>query len=78
MLISLIWNRLFVLSPIATSSKMKIKFDENLILESQNGIPYAIPQRLSTKKQVYTQAILQKIYTIHAQNSRKSSEKYFE
>lgn len=61
MLILLIWNRLFVLFPTATASKMKIKFDDNLILESQNGIPYAIPQRLSTKKQVYTQAILQKI-----------------
>ena len=35
--------------------------DNNKILESQNGIPYATPQRLSTKKQVYTQAILQKI-----------------
>ena len=61
MLILLIWNRLFVLFPIATAFKMKIKFDDNLTLESQNGIPCAIPQRLSTKKQVYTQAILQKI-----------------
>ncbi len=34
---------------------------DNKILESQNGIPYATPKRLSTKKQVYTQAILQKI-----------------
>ncbi len=34
---------------------------DNKILESQNGISYATPKRLSTKKQVYTQAILQKI-----------------
>lgn len=34
---------------------------DNKILESQNGIPYATPKRLSTKKQVYAQAILQKI-----------------
>lgn len=34
---------------------------DNKILESQNGIVYAPPKRLSTKKQVYTQAILQKI-----------------
>lgn len=33
---------------------------DNKILESQNGIKY-VPQRLSTKKQVFTQAILQKI-----------------
>ena len=34
---------------------------DNKILESKNGISYATPKRLSTKKQVYTQAILQKI-----------------
>ncbi len=34
---------------------------DNKILESQKGIPYAPPKRLGTKKQVYTQAILQKI-----------------
>ena len=68
MLILLIWDRLFVLFPIATASKMKIKFDDNLILESQNGIPYATPQRLSTKKQVYTQA---NIYSIKSIRGKK-------
>jgi len=40
---------------------MKIDISSNKILESQKGIPYATPCRLSTKKQVYAQAILQKI-----------------
>ena len=40
---------------------MKIDISQNQILESQKGISYAPPARLSTKKQVYSQAILQKI-----------------
>lgn len=40
---------------------MKLDISQNKILESQKGIPYAPPARLSTKKQVYAQAILQKI-----------------
>lgn len=39
---------------------MKIDISQNQILESQKGNLY-VPIRLSTKKQVYTQAVLQKI-----------------
>lgn len=39
---------------------MKIDISQNQILESQKGTLY-VPIRLSTKKQVYTQAVLQKI-----------------